>query len=153
MTNLAISSPRTTRGPLVVSSFPVTGGTVGTPKVVYAGSAVEEQADGGMDNALGVGTTFAGIALQNGTNTGGIGVGPNIEVATDGEFLLPVVVAGNVLRTNVGATVYVTDGNTFTLASGSAQAIGKVVEVPEDQVGLATGYLWVRVQGIPSRSI
>ena len=153
MTNLTDNLQRIYRGQLRIASLPVTGGTPSAPKTVFIGEAIEEQGDGGMLAALGTGTTFSGIALQKGVNTAGIGKGPNIEVATAGEFLLPVAVSGNVVRTNVGATVYLSDGNSFTTTSTSNQSIGKIVEVPESEVGLATGKLWVYIEGQSIRSL
>lgn len=155
MTNLTDNAPRPVRNvpEPIFAAYPVTGGTPSSPKIVYQGAAVEKQSDGGMDNATGAGTTFAGIAMEKGVQTLGIGSGPNIKTLIDGVVLLPVVVAANVARTNIGATVYVTDGNLFTVLSTSAQSIGKIVEVPEDQVGLGTGYLWVRVAGVQARHL
>lgn len=136
------------RGTLELAALPVTASAT-----IYAGSAVEEGADGGVQNGTGAGTTFVGIAMQKGVSNGAIGTGPNIEVAIRGQFLLPVTISGNVARTSVGATVYLTDGATFTTASASAQAIGKIVEVPETSVGLAAGPVWVQIEGVPVRSI
>lgn len=150
MTNLIDDMPRLRKeipAPLVVSHPCAASATV------YAGAAVEEQGDGGVANLLGTGTTFVGIAMHKCVNSGAIAGAPRVEVLVDGIVQLPVAVSGNVARTTLGATVYATDGNAFTTTSTSAQAIGKVVEVPEDQVGLATGYLWVRVTGIPARHL
>jgi hypothetical protein len=148
MTNLTDNLPRSTRGNLEIIALIVAASTT-----VYAGAAVQEHTDGGAINGTGAGTTFAGIAREKGVGGATIGSNPRIEVIGRGQVRLPVVVAGNVLRTNVGATVYITDGNLFTLDSTGAQAIGKVVEVPESEVGKATGDLWVLVEGVQFRSL
>lgn len=148
MTNLTDNSPRPTRGNLDLISM-----LVAASSTVFQGAAVQEHTDGGAINATGVGTTFAGIARDKGVNAGAIGLGPRIDVIGRGQVRLPVVVAGNVLRTNKDASVYCTDGNVFTLDSTGAQLVGKVVEVPESEVGKATGDLWVLIEGVGFRSL
>lgn len=153
MTNLTDNAPRPSRGPLEITVMPSKVGTAGTPVTIWQGSLVQEDGDGAVENATGVGTTAIGVAMQKGVSNSAIGTGPRIEVARRGVFLLPVAVSGNVARTTKGAKVYATDGNAFTTTSTSAQIMGVVDEVPESEVGLATGNLWVLVDPAAAREM
>jgi hypothetical protein len=142
MTNLNQDTPRLFRGPrdVVVQAAGVVP--------MYAGSLVEEGVAGTLQNATGTGTTLVGVALQSATV-----IGDRIEVADRCTVRLTVAKGSNWALTDVGATVYCTDGgDAFTLASASAQAIGKVVEI-ESGVGSGSAVVWVYIEGQSKRSI
>lgn len=149
MTNLTMDTPRTFRGPFKL-------GTIAAPSTgtIYNGSAVQENS-GQAENATGAGSTFFGIAVEQVTGSGAANDNNRVQCITKGEALLYVDAtgAGTIARADVGATVYLTDGNTFTLDSTTAQAIGKVSEVPASAIGAAGGYLWVAFEGVQERSI
>lgn len=150
MTNLSAPSPR----PHDPTNLVVVGAPIKASTTIWQGSAVQEGSDGGMENGTGAGTTFLGIAMQSGVATATVGE-VRIEVACRGKFLLPVTIAsaGTVAYANLGTTVYLTDGNTFTTDATGAQAIGRIVDVPADAIGLTTGYVWVWIEGVAARSI
>lgn len=121
---------------------------------LFIGAAVQENA-GQLENATGAGTLFAGFMKEQVTGNGAIDDKNRARVYTKGEVLLLVDAtgAGTIARTDVGATVYLTDGDTFTLDSTTAQAIGKVSEVPEGAHGAAAAELWVSFEGVQERSL
>lgn len=151
MTNLTRNQPRRTRGQLKIGSMAAPTSAATT---LFIGSAVQENA-GQLENATGAGTTFAGILTEQATGNGAIDDNNRASYIEEGEVLLNVDAtgAGTIARTDVGATVYLTDGNAFTLDSTSAQAIGKVVEVPTGAHGASAADLWVFVQGVQRRSL
>lgn len=114
---------------------------------LWAGSAVEEGASGTLQNATGTGTTFAGFLLQSGT-----AAADKLELAHKGTVRLTVAKGSNWAATDLGATVYLTDGDTFTLSSSSAQAIGKVVEI-ESGIDTTSAVVWVYFEGVQKRSL
>lgn len=148
MTNLVKDEPRQTRGAVVKCAFPIAASTT-----IFNGSAIQESSAGSAEIATGVASTFLGIAEEQQANPSTIDDNIRIVAVVDGEVLLFVASASTLARTDLGATVYCLDGNSFTLVSTSAQAIGKVTEVPADAVGAASGYIWVKIQGAPWRSI
>ncbi|RTL26433.1 MAG: hypothetical protein EKK55_07745 [Rhodocyclaceae bacterium] len=148
MANLSAPFPR----PHDPSTLVVTGVPIKASTTIWQGSAVQEGSDGGIENGTGAGNTFLGIAMQSGVATATVGE-VRCEVAVKGKFLLPVTIAGNISRDNLGTTVYLTDGNTFTSNATAAQAIGRIIEVPDAAVGLGTGDVWVWIEGVAIRSI
>lgn len=112
---------------------------------VFAGAAVEHSS-GLLQNLTGAGTTYVGIALQSGVS------GDKIECADNCVVRLTVAKASNWAAGDIGATVYASDGNAFTLTSTSNQAIGKVVEI-ESGVGTTSAVVWVKSEGISQRSL
>lgn len=139
MTNLTQNTPRTFRGlqKKVAQTL---------ASAVFVGAAVE-LTSGTVQNLTGAGTTFVGFALEAGT-----AAGDRIEIADDGCVLLTVAKATNWAASDVGATVYGSDGNAFTLTSTSNQAIGKVEEIVSG-TGTTSAQVWVRFQGVAQRSI
>lgn len=143
MTNLTQDTPRLFRGArdVVVQAAGVVP--------MYAGSLVEEGVAGTLQNATGTGTTFVGVALQTATV-----VNERIEVADRCTVRLTVAKGSAWALTDVGATVYATDGgDAFTLASASAQAIGKVVEIEQILSPNTSAVVWVYIEGQAKRSI
>lgn len=148
MTNLTKDEPRQTRGAVTKCAIVIAASTT-----IFNGSAIQESAAGSAEIATGVATTFFGFAEEQQANPSTIDDNIRIVAVVEGEMLLYVASAGTLARTDVGATVYCLDGNSFTTVSTSAQAIGKVTEVPADAIGAASGYIWVKIQGVPWRSI
>lgn len=142
MANLETNTPRTFRGRRETTTHEAEG-------ELFAGAAVQRDASTGLlENATGTATTFVGIALEHAR-----AAGARIEVADDCLVELPVVAkATNWALTDIGATIYVTDGNTYTLVSTSAQAVGKVAQI-ESGVGTTSARVWAAIQGVHKRSI
>lgn len=140
MTNLIENTPRTFRGPRSLV-------TMTASAALFIGSAVEEDGNGKLQNATGAGTTLAGITLEQTSAADDL-----VQIADSGEVLLTVAKATNWAASDVGATVYLTDGNTFTLVSTSAQTVGKVTEIVSG-TGSTSAQAWVRFESISRRSI
>lgn len=140
MTNLTENTPRTFRGPRTLV-------TMTASAALFIGSAVEEDGNGKLQNATGAGTTLAGITLEQTSAADDL-----VQIADSGEVLLTVAKATNWAASDVGATVYLTDGNTFTLVSTSAQTVGKVTEIVSG-TGSTSAQAWVRFESISRRSI
>lgn len=151
MTNLTRNKPRRTRGPLKLQTMAAPTSAATT---LYVGAAVQENA-GQLENGTGAGTTFAGILTEQVTGNGAIDDNNRAQFIAEGEVMLNVDAtgAGTIARGDVGATVYLTDGDTFTLDSTGAQAIGKVTEVPAGAHGQSAADIWVFIQGVQLRSI
>lgn len=142
MTNLTENTPRTFRGSRTLA-------TITASAALYIGSAVEENGSGKLQNATGAGTTFQGFTLEQSSAADDL-----LQVADSGEVLLSVAKATDWALTDLGATVYLSDGNTFTLTSTSNQAIGKVVEiVGAVGSGVASCLVWVKFEAVARRSI
>ncbi|MBL8752264.1 MAG: hypothetical protein JNK15_03100 [Planctomycetes bacterium] len=140
MTNLTESTPRTFRGARDIVVMAAAG-------VLHAGAMVEEDGSGTLQNLTGAGTTFVGCALQSAS-----AAADRIEVADRATVRLTVAKATNWAATDVGATVYASDGNAFTLVSTSNQTIGKVVEI-ESGIGSTSAVVWVYIEGQGKRSL
>lgn len=141
MANLTSNTPRAFRGTRDTTTHEAEG-------ELFQGSAVQRDASTGLlENATGTATTFVGIALEHAR-----AAGARIEVADDCLVELTVAKATNWALTDIGATVYVTDGNTFTLVSTSAQTVGKVAQI-ESGVGSTSARCWVKIQGVHKRSL
>jgi hypothetical protein len=120
MTNLTSPSPREFRG----SHLDLSRSTYDAAGVVYEGAAVQLDGSGNLVNATGAGTTFAGFADESAT-----AAGDRINVIDYGKVQLTVAKGSSWAKTDVGAIVYATDGNTFTLVATSAQKVGRVAQV------------------------
>lgn len=141
MANLTAPLPRTFRGLREMTTLPVAG-------AIFQGALVEEDANGRLQNLTGAGTTFVGVAMQSATV-----LGETVEVAQQGTVLLTVAKATNWAQTDVGATVFASDGgDAFTLTSTSNQSIGKVAEIVSGN-GTTSAQVWVRIEGQAVRSI
>lgn len=151
MADLTHNSPRRFRGDPHESTM---AGPTSAATNLPIGAAVQENA-GQLELATGAGTLFAGFLRTAVTGNGAIDDGNRAVVADEGDvwLLVDAVGAGTIARTNFGATVYLTDSNTFTLDSTSAQAIGKVTDVPEGAHGLSAAQLLVHFQGVHRRSL
>lgn len=91
---------------------------------IYEGSAVGQSGTAGTYRALVAGDTFAGFAHEQVINPSG--GSKRVKVRQKGIVRLTVATASAV--TNNSETVYASADGTFTLASTSNSAIGKVVQ-------------------------
>lgn len=131
MTNLTEATPRTYRGETMGRATYDAGGTL------YEGSAVQLTSAGKLENATGAGTTFAGFA--DGSTSAD---GDRLTCLTEGTVSLTgVAKASSWDAGDVGEIVYMTDGNTFTLVSTSAQDVGRVIEI--DSFSGTSATVWV----------
>lgn len=143
MANLTEATPRTYRGETMGRRATYdAGGTL------YEGSAVQLTAAGKLENATGAGTTFAGFA--DGSTSAD---GDRLVCLIEGTVHLTGVAKGSSWDAgDVGEIVYATDGNTFTLASGSAQDVGRVVEIESMSGAAATVWVAFTAKGMLDHS-
>jgi hypothetical protein len=92
--------------------------------IVYAGAAVGESSTSGTGRPLSGGDTFQGFAVERCTNTGGAASAKLVKLVKCGYVKLPVTGLDNV--NDLGAAVYASDDDTFTLTASGASQIGKV---------------------------
>jgi hypothetical protein len=115
MSNLSANSPRIYEiGD--TNNLPIKGSTE-----IWLGSAVGMTA--GYARMLSAGDVFGGFADEHQNNTSATDGAKTINVRLRGFVQLSVA---NVAVTDIGADVYASDGNTFTLTVGSNTFIGKV---------------------------
>lgn len=94
--------------------------------IIYAGSAVGESTSAGTGRPLQGGDNFLGFAVAQCDNSSGAAAAKNIRVIQKGVVKLAVTSVAD--EADLGATVYASDDDTFTLASTGNSAIGKVVQ-------------------------
>jgi len=98
--------------------------------VIYEGALVTIDADGFATNLVGAdaATTFlAGIAFRGVSNAGGASGAKMVKVRRGQRYY--EVALSSAAQTDVGAVLYATDENTFTLTSTGAKAIGHVAQL------------------------
>jgi len=115
--------------------------TMAASAALPIGVAVEIGGSGTLQNLTGAGTSFVGF-----TKLAAGAAADVIDVYRDGEIRLTVAKATNWAATDLGATVYGSDNNTFTLVNTSNQAIGKVTEI-ESGIGTTSAVVWVKFKG------
>lgn len=93
--------------------------------IVYEGSAVGESSSSGTGRPLQAGDVFLGFCIAKTDNSTGSASAKQIRVRQKGTVKLAVTGVSGVA--DVGATVYASDDDTFTLSSTSNTAIGKIV--------------------------
>lgn len=93
--------------------------------IIYGGAAVGDNASG-YARPLAAGDPFLGFQEQTVDNPGGAAGDKRARVFPEGYVEVPVT--GVTGLGNVGATVYASDDNTFTLTSTSNSPIGKIVD-------------------------
>lgn len=113
--------------------------------IVYEGAAVGESSSSGTGRPLVGGDTFLGFAARRCDNASGSASAKNIHVYQRGSVQLAVT--GVSSTADVGATVYATDDDTFTLTASGASAIGKVLR------WITSTSCIVRFEGAQVRSI
>lgn len=93
--------------------------------IIYEGAAVGESSSAGTARPLVGGDVFLGFAAAKVDNSSGSAGDKNVRVKKKGTVKLPVTGVTGIA--DLGATVYATDDNTFTLTASGATAIGKIV--------------------------
>lgn len=92
--------------------------------IIYAGAAVGESSSAGTGRPLAAGDNFMGFAVEQCDNSAGAAAAKRIKVLSTGVVWLTVTSGDNI--NDYGDTVYASDDDTFTMASTSNSAIGKV---------------------------
>lgn len=103
---------------------------------IYDGSAVG-LTTGGNARALVAGDPFAGFASEGVDNSTGAAGAKRVKVGRKGVVKLAVTGVTGVLS-DIGATVYASSDNDFTLTSTSNTAIGKVARIESGTTCLVT---------------
>jgi len=93
--------------------------------IIYAGAAVGESSSTGTGRPLVAGDNFLGFCIENCDNSAGAASAKLIKLRTRGTVKLAVTTVSS--TADVGDTVYASDDDTFTKASTSNTAIGKIV--------------------------
>jgi len=157
MTDLTNNSPRKFEGENIENmTFPM-----GANLQLFAGSALMMAAATGLaanctPTASGIFIGFADEEKDNRTGSafGGLAASCNIAIRARGRVWLTVAEAGNWARTQIGATVYASDGNVFTTAAGTNNIlIGKVAAIPTAAVGAASASILVAFEAEAFQSL
>lgn len=111
--------------------------------ILYRGSAAGDSS--GTVRPLAAGDGFMGFIDAKADNSAGAASAINVSVIPEGEVLLAVTSVAS--ENDYGVTVYASDDDTFTLASTSNSAIGKVSQ------WVSSTTCWVKFQGTAFRSI
>lgn len=101
--------------------------------IIYEGAAVGIVAGSGHARPLVAGDAFAGFADFKADNSAGAAAAINVRVRRQGSVVLPI---GSLAATNIGAAVYASDDDTFTLTATSNTKIGTVVRFVSSGVGV-----------------
>lgn len=111
--------------------------------ILYRGSAAGDSS--GTVRPLTAGDAFLGFIEANADNSAGAASVIGVSIIPEGEVQLSVTSVAS--ADDIGATVYASDDDTFTLASTSNSSIGKITQ-------WVTGTTcWVKFQGAAFRSI
>lgn len=92
----------------------------------YQGSAIGDNGSG-YAQALAAGDPFLGFCLFNDVTGGSAAGDVKVKIAEEG-YLHNVTVTNGTAQSLAGDTVYMSDDDTFTVASTSNSAIGKLVK-------------------------
>lgn len=92
--------------------------------VIYEGAAVGESSSSGNARPLEGGDNFLGFATAKADNASGSAGDVNVRVRSRG--IVKLSVTGVSADDDLGATVYATDDDTFTLTASGGSSIGKV---------------------------
>lgn len=111
--------------------------------IMYRGSAAGDSS--GTARPLSAGDAFLGFIDAQCDNSAGAASAKNVRVRARGSVKLAVTSVAS--TDDIGATVYASDDDTFTLASTNNSSIGKV----EEWVSGTT--CWVYFEGASQRSI
>lgn len=115
--------------------------------IIYQGAAVGESSSTGTYRPLAAGDTFVGFCTAKVDNSAGAAAALKVNVRQQGYVWLTVTNGDNI--NDVGDTVYASDDDTFTTASTSNSAIGKIVAYDSTR----THKILVFFQGATVRSI
>lgn len=113
---------------------------------LFEGMALATDAGGDLVAADGT-LEFAGFAVKRADNNPGADAAIRCRNVKVGQAKLAIV---TVALSDVDATIYASDSDTFTLSSTGGNAIGKVVEVT---TAGTPGVAWVAFQALSHRSL
>lgn len=136
MATLAVDTPRAFEnqgGHPVINEYPVIASDI-----IYEGAAVGESSSAGTARPLAAGDTFLGFCIEKVDNSAGSAAAKNVKVYAKGFVWLTVTNIDNI--DDLGVTVYASDDATFTTASTSNTAIGKVVRYDSTRTNKALVY-------------
>lgn len=111
--------------------------------ILYRGSAAGDSS--GTVRPLNAGDAFMGFIDANADNSAGAASAIGVSVIPEGEVLLSITSVAS--ADDLGATVYASDDDTFTLASTNNSAIGKITQWVSGTTA------WVKFQAAALRSI
>lgn len=145
MTALTANTPRAFQGELREANF-----EVGANLEVFVGQAMIAGANGIINATPTASGDFVGFARAYADNRtgavpyGGAARAVEVPVAVQGFVWLTVANGSNWAYSDLGATVYASDGNTFTNSAGTNNiVIGTVVNV-DKALGAASGLVLVK---------
>jgi hypothetical protein len=138
MATLAADSLRTFRGDFTVNEIPAVASDI-----LYRGSAVGDSS--GTARPLVAGDAFEGFVDAQADNSAGSASAINVRVRSSGQVKLAVTSVAS--TDDIGKTVYASDDDTFTLASTSNSAVGKITE------WVTSTTCWVYFEAVSRRSI
>lgn len=147
MTNLALNTPRQFQGLDRRVMFPV------SDVHLYVGAAVMEHTDGYARNVATALGDFLGFMAEEVDNSAGTAGDLEGTLVTSGDVWLTVASGGTWAATQVGATVYASDSNTFTITASTHPSIGIVKKIPAAAIGDASGKILVHFEGAADRSL
>lgn len=118
--------------------------------IIYEGAAVGDPADSGTGTdgyaqPIDASDGFRGFADSKADNSSGAAGAINVRVRQRG--VVKLAVTGVTGQSDVEATVYCTDDNTFTLTASGGIAIGKIIQY------VSSTTVWVYFEGEQLRSI
>ena len=119
MATLAANKIRTFRGDSTYRDLPAVASDI-----LYQGSAAGDSS--GTVRPLNAGDAFLGFVDAKSDNSAGSASAINVRLRQNGEVLLAITSVAS--TDDIGATVYASDDDTFTLASTSNSSIGKITE-------------------------
>lgn len=112
--------------------------------IIFEGAAVGESSSTGNARPLVAADDFMGFAFRKADNSAGAAGAINVELVVKGLTELPIT---SVATADLGATVYASDDDTFTLSSTGNTPIGKVAEI------VATGIARVAFEALRYASL
>jgi hypothetical protein len=159
MTNLIRNSPRDFQGASPPGANVIH--SVDANLKIWEGAALMHSASNGcLANVTPTASgKFAGFAIEEvdnltGSPLGGTAGSARCTVQKDGKVWLTVAHTSTFARGDVGATVYASDNDTFTLDAGTNNIlIGKLDLVPESVIGAASGRVLVAFEATSERSL
>lgn len=108
---------------------------VAAAKTIYAGTLVYLDAGGdATDVIVDANTVFAGVAVEEADNSSGADGDITVEVYTDGDF--EWTIGGTLADSDIGTAIYGTDNFACNQTSTGQPALGKLVDVISETVGI-----------------
>lgn len=156
MTDLVANKPRKFQGPpMRVIAQPCSANQIfaGAALIAHSGTGYPINA---VPTASGKFLGFAKEWKDNraGSPYGGVDGSTNVEIEAEGLVWLTVAHTSTYAKSDLGATVYASDSDTFTLSAGTNNIlIGKIALVPENVLTLASGEILVHFQATAERSL